>query len=255
MKAAGAPFERRRMLCGQSLGAMTRVVLLIAAALVGAGLAVGRAVPVHSGDYDCGTAFNENYDVLSDQLYDVMPGGSGETNCDEARSSARVLLVLGGIDVWLEGYRGNRASTVRQAEVHLARIKAAFGPMQVGVVRPSHVRTWMAQLAAEGLADSYVYALHARLAQVYSDAVTTAWCPGRHARGVRPPAEGNNAPTWRPPNRCGRSTTRCLSTCALPSCSERSPTSGWPRPAGCACPMWTSCSAPFRLLCSTRPSR
>ena len=74
-------------------------------------------------------------------------------------------------DTWLEGYRGNRASTVRQAEVHIARIRAAFGPMQLAAVRPSHVRTWCAQLAAEGLADSYVYALHARLAQLYADAV------------------------------------------------------------------------------------
>jgi integrase len=72
---------------------------------------------------------------------------------------------------WLEGYRGNRASTVRQAEVHLQRIVAAFGPMPLSAVRPSHVRTWMAQLSAEGLADSYVYALHARLAQVYRDAI------------------------------------------------------------------------------------
>ena len=74
-------------------------------------------------------------------------------------------------DTWLEGYRGNRTSTVRQAEVHLVRIRQAFGSMQLGTVRPSHVRTWCAQLAAEGLADSYVYALHARLAQIYSDAV------------------------------------------------------------------------------------
>lgn len=74
-------------------------------------------------------------------------------------------------DVWLEGYRGNRASTVRQAEVHIARIRDAFGGMQLGAVRPSHVRTWCAQLAAEGLAESYVYALHARLSQIYSDAV------------------------------------------------------------------------------------
>lgn len=74
-------------------------------------------------------------------------------------------------DTWLEGYRGNRATTVRQAEVHLARIRVAFGKMQLGAVRPSHVRTWCAQLATEGLAESYVYALHARLAQIYSDAV------------------------------------------------------------------------------------
>lgn len=72
---------------------------------------------------------------------------------------------------WLDGYRSRRASTVRQAEVHVARIRAAFGPMQLSAVRPSHVRSWTAQLAAEGLSDSYVYALHGRLSQLFADAV------------------------------------------------------------------------------------
>ena len=74
-------------------------------------------------------------------------------------------------DTWLEGYRGNRPTTVRQAEVHLARIRLEFGGKRLSDVRPSHVRTWCANLNAEGLADSYVYALHARLAQIFADAV------------------------------------------------------------------------------------
>jgi integrase len=74
-------------------------------------------------------------------------------------------------DTWLEGYKSRRSSTVRQAEVHLARIRAAFGSMQLSAVRPSHVRTWTSQLATEGLSESYVYALHSRLAQIFSDAV------------------------------------------------------------------------------------
>ncbi len=74
-------------------------------------------------------------------------------------------------DIWLTGYRTNRKSTVRQAEVHLTRIRAAFGSARLADVRPSQVRTWTSQLAAEGLADSYVYALHSRLSQVFSDAV------------------------------------------------------------------------------------
>lgn len=45
-------------------------------------------------------------------------------------------------DIWLEGYRGNRDSTVRQAETHIKRIKEGFGTMLLGSVRPSHVRTW-----------------------------------------------------------------------------------------------------------------
>lgn len=74
-------------------------------------------------------------------------------------------------DLWLDGYKGNRKTTVRQAEVHIARIKAAFGHRQLAQVRPSEIRTWCAQLKAEGLADSYVYALHSRLSQLFSDAV------------------------------------------------------------------------------------
>src|SRR5215212_4266530 len=39
-------------------------------------------------------------------------------------------------DTWLDGYRGNRKSTVRQAEVHIVRIRAAFGSMQLSTLRP-----------------------------------------------------------------------------------------------------------------------
>jgi integrase len=74
-------------------------------------------------------------------------------------------------DVWIEGYRTRRRSTVRQAETHLKLIKEAFAAMPLSTVRPSHVKAWTAQLKAEGRADSYVYALHARLSQVMSDAV------------------------------------------------------------------------------------
>lgn len=74
-------------------------------------------------------------------------------------------------DEWIEGYRARDPATVRQAETHIVRIKAAFGGQQLSVVRPSQVKAWTAQLKAEGLADSYVYALHARLAQIYFDAI------------------------------------------------------------------------------------
>lgn len=72
---------------------------------------------------------------------------------------------------WIDGYATRRTSTVRQARVHLAQIEAEFGSMQLSAVRPSHVRSWTARLKAEGKADSYVYALHARLSQLYTDAV------------------------------------------------------------------------------------
>lgn len=72
---------------------------------------------------------------------------------------------------WLKGYATRRPSTVRQAEVHVAQIVSALGSMPLASVRPSHVKGWTAQLKADGLAASYVYALHARLSQIMSDAV------------------------------------------------------------------------------------
>ena len=77
----------------------------------------------------------------------------------------------GVVRQWLVGYRVRRKSTVRQAEVHLKLIKAHFGATPMSSVRPSDVRGWTAMLKAEGRADSYVYALHSRLSQLFTDAV------------------------------------------------------------------------------------
>ena len=75
------------------------------------------------------------------------------------------------LDTWLAGYGTRRESTVRQARVHLGLIRDAFGDMRLSAVRPSHVRSWTAKLRDDGYEPSYVYALHARLAQVMADAV------------------------------------------------------------------------------------
>ena len=74
-------------------------------------------------------------------------------------------------DEWLKGYRNNRASTVRQAEVHIAKIRETFGATRLGDVKPSQVKAWCAALKDQGYATSTVYALHARLSQIMSDAV------------------------------------------------------------------------------------
>jgi hypothetical protein len=55
--------------------------------------------------------------------------------------------------------------------VHISRITTACGNRPLAAVRPSDVRSWTARLKADGLADSYVYALHNRLSQLMSDAV------------------------------------------------------------------------------------
>lgn len=74
-------------------------------------------------------------------------------------------------DVWIEGYKTRRPGTVRAAETHIKQIKTEFKNYQLGAVRPSQVKAWCARLKADGHEDSYIYALHARLAQLYYDAI------------------------------------------------------------------------------------
>lgn len=80
---------------------MQRLLVLIATALIGAGLIVGFALPVNSGDFNCGTAFHESGNLAGSEFGSALSGGSGRSDCDEARSSARVLpvvlLVLGAV--------------------------------------------------------------------------------------------------------------------------------------------------------------
>ncbi|MGW6624044.1 tyrosine-type recombinase/integrase [Nocardia sp. NPDC055002] len=72
---------------------------------------------------------------------------------------------------WLKGYANHRDTTVELATWHVRKINAGLGPLQLSAVRPSTVKKWMVALKAEGLADSYVYSLHSRLAQILGDAV------------------------------------------------------------------------------------
>ncbi|WP_284226042.1 tyrosine-type recombinase/integrase [Mycobacterium antarcticum] len=74
-------------------------------------------------------------------------------------------------DLWLEGYKVNRSSTVICARTHIAQIVAEFGGMPLSAVRPSQVKAWVAKLQQVPHEASYVYALHARLAQILADAV------------------------------------------------------------------------------------
>lgn len=74
-------------------------------------------------------------------------------------------------DQWIAAYATNRDSTVRQARTHLAHIRAEFGPRRLSSVKPSDVRSWIVKLQGQGLSPSYIYALHGRLAQIYTDAI------------------------------------------------------------------------------------
>lgn len=71
---------------------------------------------------------------------------------------------------WIRAYESNRASTVRQARVHLKVIVAEFGARPLRDVRPSEVKAWVTKLQTT-YAPSTVYALHNRLGQLFADAV------------------------------------------------------------------------------------
>jgi integrase len=72
----------------------------------------------------------------------------------------------------------------------VAQITAEFGTLPLGQVRPSQVKSWTARLRAEGLSASYVYALHARLAQVFSDAVHDGIVPRSPCSRRTSPGQG-----------------------------------------------------------------
>lgn len=80
-------------------------------------------------------------------------------------------------ETWMRGYELKRPATVRQARVHVRRIVLALGDRPLSAVRPSEVREWMTALKSEGLADSTIYALHARLGHIFADAVHDGLVP------------------------------------------------------------------------------
>ncbi|MFD6939644.1 tyrosine recombinase XerC [Streptomyces goshikiensis] len=105
---------------------------------------------------------------------------------------SRKVTVNAWCDTWIAGYASKRASTVRQARVHLARIRKEFGPLPLSAVKPSTVKSWLARLRKEGRQASYINALHSRLSQVMTDAVhdgllTSNPCSRRTSPGAGKP--------------------------------------------------------------------
>lgn len=97
-------------------------------------------------------------------------------------------------EVWLQGYGQNRQSTVRQARVHLNHINAAFGDRRLASIRPSEIKTWTANLKAQGLADSTVYAIYRRMVQLYADAVQDNLVPKSPFSRATAPSVGKQRP-------------------------------------------------------------
>ena len=107
---------------------------------------------------------------------------------------AAKITVAQWCDTWLAGYETRRPSTVRQAKVHLRQVTAEFGAVPLAGVRPSHVRAWTSRLLAGGAEASHVYALHARLAQVMSDAVHDGILPRSPCSRRTSPGQGRQRP-------------------------------------------------------------
>jgi len=107
---------------------------------------------------------------------------------------AAKITVAQWCDTWLAGYETRRPSTVRQARVHLRQIIAEFGALPLAGVRPSHVKAWTSRLLAGGAEASYVYALHARLAQIMSDAVHDGILPRSPCSRRTSPGQGRQRP-------------------------------------------------------------
>ncbi len=145
-------------------------------------------------------------------------------------------------DTWLEGYRTNRGSTVRQAEVHLKQIKAAFGPLPLSAVRPSHVKAWTSKLKADGAADSYVYALHARLGQVLGDAVHDGILPRSPVSRRTSPGAGKQRPYVATTAQVWALHDAVPDHMRWPSSWARSSVCGPLRRSPCVWTTWTSCA-------------
>ncbi|MFN7244700.1 MAG: tyrosine-type recombinase/integrase [Dietzia cercidiphylli] len=90
---------------------------------------------------------------------------------DYIRPDDAALTVEQWCEKWLKAYGVNRPSSVRQAKTHVKRIIAGLGDERLCDVRPTMVRAWIAALQADGLAESTVYALHARLSHIMAEAV------------------------------------------------------------------------------------
>jgi integrase len=72
---------------------------------------------------------------------------------------------------WLQNYSSRRPSTVLSAETHLALIRKQFGPRRLDSIQQSEVNGWIAKLQQDGYKPSYIHALHARLRQLFADAI------------------------------------------------------------------------------------
>lgn len=158
-------------------------------------------------------------------------------------------------DQWLNGYSTRRASTVRQARVHVKAIKAEFGSTPLSAVKPSAVKGWTAKLKADGYADSTVYAMHRRLSQVMADAVHDGIIARNPCSRRTSPGAGGQRPyvatteqVWALHDTMPAHLQAAVLLARLRAC-------GWGRRRRCGPMTWTSCGGSSRRRGSGRTSR
>lgn len=79
-------------------------------------------------------------------------------------------------EIWIAGY-SKRPSSVSQAKTQIKKINARFGNRTLSSIRPSEIKSWVAELQDAGLAKATVRAAHQRFAQILDDAVLDGIIP------------------------------------------------------------------------------
>lgn len=104
------------------------------------------------------------------------------------------MTVQAWSETWLKGYGSRKKTTVRMAEVHLKIINATFGDVPLIAVKPSDVNAWVAEMQKDGRAQSYVYAVYRRFAQLMGDAVHDGIIPRSPCSRRTAPGQGQQRP-------------------------------------------------------------
>lgn len=104
------------------------------------------------------------------------------------------VTVSAWCDSWLAAYGTRRASSVRNARTHVARIKGYFGSTPLNAVKPSDVKAFTVALKAHPYATSTVYATYQRLSQIMDDAVHDGLLPRNPCSRRTSPGMGKQRP-------------------------------------------------------------
>lgn len=116
------------------------------------------------------------------------------TRDDWIDPAKRNITLAAWCDLWLDGYERHRPSTYRQGKTHVKRIKEHFGTKKLRAVKASDVNAWIVAMQKEGLAASTIYALHARLTQIYADAVHDGYLTKSPTSRRTSPPQGKQRP-------------------------------------------------------------